>query len=140
MVLPINLKLHLLIKRSSSTSVQIIVFVFIFSLPTLVNHKERARELGLSEIHGARKGPRRLYKTSDKYTCFQKIVLLFKRITVIPENYNQQNRSLHLTKLQSAKSFSTSKKITTSKQPFKAKNHKKEKREAGKREKRGGEV
>ena len=77
MILPINLRLYLLIKSKSSTFVQITVFVFIFGLPTLVNHKERTRELGLSEIHGARKGPRRLQETSDKYTYFQKIVLLF---------------------------------------------------------------
>ena len=83
----------LLIKRNSSTFVQIIVFVFIFNLPTLVNHKERTKEFVLSEIHGAQKGPRRLNKTSDKYTYFQKIVL-FQRITVTLENYNQQNRSL----------------------------------------------
>ena len=47
MVLPINLKLYLLIKRNSFASVQITVFVFIFGLPTIVNHKERARGLGL---------------------------------------------------------------------------------------------
>ena len=63
--------------------------MFIFGLPTLVNHKEKTRELGLSEIHKARKGPGRLHETSDKYTYFQKVVLLFKRITVILENYNQ---------------------------------------------------
>ena len=77
MVLPINLRLYLLIKRSSSTFVQITVFVFIFCLPTLVNHKEKTRELSLLEIHGAWKGLRKLHETSDKYTCFQKIVLLF---------------------------------------------------------------
>ena len=107
-----NLRLYLLIKRNSSTFIQITVFVFIFDLPTLINHKERTRELGSSEIHRARKGPGRLHETSDKYTCFQKIVLLFQRITVSLENYNQQNRSLHLRKLQSAKPFSTSQKIT----------------------------
>ena len=93
---------YLLIKHLNSTFIQITVFVFIFGLPTLVNHKERSRELGLSEIHRARKGLGRLHETSDKYTCFHKIVLLFQRIIVIPENYNQQNRSLHLRKLQSA--------------------------------------
>ena len=77
MVLPINLILYLLIKHKSSTFVQIIVFVFIFGLPTLVNHKERTRALGLSKIHGARNGPGRLHETLDKYTYFQKIVLLF---------------------------------------------------------------
>ena len=96
--------------RNNSTFVQITVFVFIFGMPTLVNHKERTRELGLSEIHRARKGPGRLHETSDKYTCFRKIVLLFQRITVIPKNYNQQNRSLHLRKLQSANSHSRKKK------------------------------
>ena len=100
MVLPISLILYLLIKRNSSTLVQITVFVFIFGLPTLVNHKERTRELSLSEIHGARKSPGRLHETLDKYMCFQKIILLFQRIIVIPENYNQQNCSLHLRKLQ----------------------------------------
>ena len=83
-----NLRLYILIKRSSSTFVQITFFVFIFGLPTLVNHKERTRELGLSEIHRARKGLGRLHETSDKHTCFQKIGLLFQRMTVIPENYN----------------------------------------------------
>ena len=83
-------------------------FVFIFGLSTLVNHKERTRELGLSKIHRAWKGPRRLHETSNKYTCFQKVILLFKRITVIPKSYNQQNHSLHLRKLQSAKPLSTS--------------------------------
>ena len=101
--------------------------MFIFGLPTLVYHKERTRELGLLEIHGARKGLGRLHETLDKYTYFQKIVLLFQRITVTPENYNQQNRSLHLRKLQLA---------TTTQ----GKNHKKEKREAGKKGNRGGEV
>ena len=96
--------------------------MFIFGLPTLVNHKERTRELDLSEIHKASKGLGRLHETSDKYTCFQKIVLLFQRITVIPENYNQQNRSLYLRKLQP----------TTATQ---GKNHKKEKRD----EKKGKE-
>ena len=114
-----------LIKRNSSTFVQITVFMFIFGLPTLVNHKERTEELGLLEIHRARKGPGRLHETSDKYACFQKIVLLFQRITVILENYNQQNRSLYLRKLQSAKPLSTPQKITSSKQPFKVKHHKK---------------
>ena len=109
-MLPINLILYLLIKHRSSTFVQITVFVFIFGLPTLVNHKERTRELSLSEIHGDRKGLVRLHETSNKYTCFQKIVLLFQRITVIPENYNKQ--------------------IVTQ-----GKNHKKEKKEAEKREK-----
>ena len=48
-VLPINLRLYLLIKSSSSTFVQITFFLlFIFSLPTLVNYKERTGELGLS--------------------------------------------------------------------------------------------
>ena len=70
MILPINLKLYILIKHIGSTFVQITVFVFIFGLPTLVNHKERTRKLGLLEIHGARTGPRRLHETSDKYTCF----------------------------------------------------------------------
>ena len=74
------------------------IFVFIFGLPTLINHKERTKELGLSEIHGSRPG--RLHETSNKYTCFQMIVLLVYRITVILENYNQQNHSLHLIKLQ----------------------------------------
>ena len=74
--------------------------MFIFGLPTIINPKERTRDLGLSEIHGAWKGPERLHETSDKYTCFQKIVLLFQRIIVISENCNQQNRSLHLRKLQ----------------------------------------
>ena len=109
--------------------------MFIFGLPTLVNHKERTRELGLSEIHRARKGPRRLHETSDKYTCFQKIVLLFQRIRVILENYNKKNHScynkkncsLHLRKLQSTNNHS------------RQKNHNKEKREVEKREKRGGE-
>ena len=41
MVLPINLILYLLIKRNSSTFIQITFFVFIFSFPTLVNHKEK---------------------------------------------------------------------------------------------------
>ena len=68
----------------------ITVFVFIFGLPTLLNHKERIRELGLSEIHGARKGPGSLHETSHKYTYFQKIVLLFQRITITPENYNHK--------------------------------------------------
>ena len=77
--------------------------MFIFGLPTLVNHKERIRELGLSEIHGASKGPGSLHETSDKHMCFQKIVLFF------PENYSYSR------KLQSAKSFSTSQKITISK-------------------------
>ena len=80
--------LYLLIKHLNSTFIQITVFVFIFGLPTIVNHKERTRELGLSEIHRAWKGPGRLHETSDKYTCFKKIVLLFQRIIVIPENYN----------------------------------------------------
>ena len=126
--------------------------MFIFGLPTLLNHKEKTRKLVLSEIHGARKGPGRLHETSDKYKCFQKIVLLFQKITVIPENYNQQNCSLHLKKLQSAKLLSTSQKITISKTvPYisenynqqiatQGKNHKKEKWEAGKREKSGGTV
>ena len=83
--------------------------MFIFGLPTLLNHKERTRELDLLEIHIAWKGPIRLHETSDKYTCFQKIVLLFKRITVIPEDYNQQNRSLHLRKLQLANNHSRKK-------------------------------
>ena len=83
--------------------------MFIFGLPTLVNHNERTRELGLLEIQVARKGPRRLHETSDKYTCFQKIVLLFKRIKVIPEDYNQQNRSLYLRKLQLANNHSRKK-------------------------------
>ena len=106
--------------------------MFIFSLPTLVNHKERTRELSLLEIHEARKGPGRLHETLDEYACFQKIVLLFQRIIVILENYNQQNRSLYSRKLQSAKLFSTSQKITISKQPFKAKTTRKRKE--------GGEV
>ena len=124
--------------------------MFIFGLPTLVNHKERTRELGLSEIHGARKGPERLHETSEKYTCFQNIVLLFKRITVIPENYNQQNRSLYSKKLQSTKPLSIFQKITISKivlyisknynqqTSIQGKNHKKEKRKPEK-EKRGEE-
>ena len=110
-------------------------FVFIFGLPTLVNHKKRTREHGLSEIHEARKGPGRLHETSDKYTCFQKIVLLFRRITVISKiynqqnalyiskNYNQQNRSLHLRKLQSTNSHSRKK--TTRKTKGKPKKEKK---------------
>ena len=107
--------------------------MFIFGLPALINHKERTKEIGLSEIHRARKGPGRLHETLDKYTYFQKIVLLFQKITInkivlyILENYNQQNHSLHLRKLQPA--------ITTQ-----GKNHKKEKREVEKREKMGGEV
>ena len=138
MVLPINLILYLLIKCIRFTSVQITVFVFIFGLPTLINHKERAKELGLSKIHGARKGPGRLHETSDKYKCFQKIILLFYRIIVISENYNQQNRSLHLRKLQLAKSFSTTQKIIISKQSFKAKTTRKRKGKPEK-EKRGEE-
>ena len=112
--------------------------MFIFSLPTLVNHKERTRELSLSEIHGARKGLGRLHETSDKYTCFQKIVLLFQRTIVTPENYNQQNFSLHLKKLQSVKLLSTSQKITINKQPLKAKTIRKRKGKP-KKEKRGEE-
>ena len=83
-------------------------FVFIFDLSTLVNHKEITREFSLSKIHGAWKGPRRLHETSYKYTCFQKVVLLFKRITIVPKSYNLQNYSLHLRKLQSVKPLSTS--------------------------------
>ena len=74
--------------------------MFIFGPLTLANHKERTRELGLSEIHGARKGLGRLHETSNKYTYFQKIVLLFQRITFTLENYNKQKCSLHLRKLQ----------------------------------------
>ena len=101
--------------------------MFIFVLPTLINHKERIKELGLSEIHEARKGPERLHETSKKSTCFQKIVLLFQRITVISESYNKKNRSLHLIKLKSANSHSR---------------QKPPEREKGsrKREKRGGEA
>ena len=133
-----NLILYLLIKRSSSTFFQITIFVFIFGLPTLVYHKERTGELDLSEIHGARKGLGRLHETSDKYTCFQKILLLFQRITVISKNYNQINRSLHLRKLQLAKPFSTSQKIPIGKQPLKAKTTRKRKGKPEK-EKKGEE-
>ena len=102
-------------------------FFFIFCLPTLISHKERTRELSLSEIHRTRKGLGRFHETSNKYTCFQKIVLLFQRIAFILENYNQQNRSLYLKKLQSAKPLPTSQKITTRKQPFMAKTTRKRK-------------
>ena len=111
--------------------------MFILGLPTLVNHKERTREFSLIEIHGARKGPGRLHETSDKYACFQKIVLLFQRITVILENYNQQNHSLYSRKLQLAKPFSTSQKLQS------ANSHSRQtpqEREKGRREMRGGEV
>ena len=132
-ILSIILKLYLLIKCNSSTFVQITVFLFIFDLPTLANHKEIIRKLGLSEIHGAQKGPGRLHETSDKYTYFQKVVLLFQIIIVIPENYNQQNCSLHLKKLQSAKPFSTSQKITTSNNHSRKKPQEREKRSQKKR-------
>ena len=100
-VLPINLILYLLIKCNNSTFVQITVFMFIFGLPTLANHKERTRELGLSEIHGARKGLGRLHETLDKYISkrlyfYFKELQLFQKITIkktvlyILENYNQQ--------------------------------------------------
>ena len=125
-----NIKLYLLIKRNSSTSAQITIFVSIFGLPTFVNHKERARRPCLSKIHGIQKGLGRIQRTSNKYNVFQKIVLLLQlsqKITnskigfYISENYKQQNRSLHLRKLQTAIPASTSQKITRSKRPIKAK-------------------
>ena len=65
--------------------------MFIFSPPTLVNHKERTRELGLSEIH---KVHGKIHNASNKYTCFQKMVLLLQLFR----------------KLQSTKPFSKSQK------------------------------
>ena len=67
-------------------------------------------------------------QTSDKYTHFQKTVLLFqmsqkitisKAIPYISRNYNQQSLSLH-------QPFSTSQKIMMG-NPSQGKNHKKEK-------------
>ena len=75
-------------------------------------------------------------QTSDKYTHFQKNCTF---ISVISENYNQQSRSLHLIKLQSAKSFSTSVVIYVSEdhdRPCQGKNHKKEKDKRMEKEKR----
>ena len=43
---------------------------------------------------------------SAKTHVLQRIVLYFKGVTVNTENYNQQSRSLHIRKLQSAKPFS----------------------------------
>ena len=82
---------------------------------------------------------KRLYFYFRELQLSQKITIS-KTVLYISENYNQLHCSLHIRKLQSAKLFSTSHKITISKQLFKEKNHKKEKREAGKREKLGGEV
>ena len=101
--------------------------MFIFGMPTLINHKQKTKELGLLETHGAWKGPGRLHETSDKYKYFQKIVLLFQRITVIPENYNQQNYSLHLRKLQSAKTVLYILENYNQQQPLKAKTTRKRK-------------
>ena len=58
-------------------------------------------------------------------------------IAVISENYNQQSRSLHLRKLQLAKPFSTSKKITINKHLVKAKTTRKRKRKRRRRRKEG---
>ena len=63
----------------------------------------------------ARKGLGKLRISECKNACLQRIVLYFNVVTVNTENYNQQIRSLHLRKLQSAKLFSTSQKITISK-------------------------
>ena len=69
--------------------------MFIYGLPTVVNHNKRTRELGLVEIHRAWW----LHKTSNKCTSFQRIVLLLQlhqKITIsktalyISENCNQQ--------------------------------------------------
>ena len=58
-------------------------------------------------------------------------------ISVISKNYNQQSRSLHLRKLQSTKSFSTSQKITIDQHPVKAKTIRKRKRKGRRRRKYG---
>ena len=99
----------------------------------------------------ARKGLGKLRISECKNACLQRIVLYFNVVTVNTENYNQQIRYLHLRKLQSAKSFSTSQKITISKaflrrslhrrrlqsaNPSQGKNHKKGKERRKKKEKR----
>ena len=101
--------------------------MFIFGLRTLINHKERTKELGLSEIHEARKGPGRLHETSDKY-----IYVFLKDCTFISENYSYSR------KLQSVKPFSKSQKITTSNSHSRKKNTRKRKGKSEK-EKRGDE-
>ena len=72
-----------------------------------------------------------LDRALEGYMKHQKSIRVSKDytfITVTPENYNQQNRSLHLKRLQSAKPLSTPQKITISKQPSKKKREKNGKR------------
>ena len=64
-----------------------------------VSHNDKARS-------SARKGLGKLRILECKTHVLQRIVLYFKGVTVNTENYNQQSRSLHLRKLQSAKPFS----------------------------------
>ena len=88
-------------------------------------------------------------KTSDKYTRFQKIVLLFqlsqkiticKAVLYISENYNQQSRSLHLRQLQSAKLSFTLDNTRSRKKPREKEREgegEREKEKEGEREKEG---
>ena len=59
-------------------------------------------------------------RVSKRLYFYFRELQLFQKITI-------NNRSLHLRKLQSAKLFPTSQKITISKQPFKAKTIRKRK-------------
>ena len=68
-----------------------------------------------SARRGLKKKKQTNKQTSEKYTCFQKTVLLFQlsqKITIskvvlyISEYYNQQSRSLHLKRSRSAKTQS----------------------------------
>ena len=110
--------------------------MFIFGLPTLVNHKKEPgssvyhKSTGLARaLEGYMKHQtsifvsKRLYFYFKELQLFQKIIIS-KTVLCISENYNKKNLSLHFRKLLPA--------IATQ-----GKNHKKEKREAGKREKGG---
>ena len=144
-VLPINLRLYLSIKRNSFTFVQITILCLCSAcLLSQIIKKEIGssvyqKSIGLRRaLEGYMKHQTSISISKKLYFYFRELQLLqkitiSKTVLYISENYNQQNRSLHLRKLQSAKPFSTSQKIRTSN------NHSKKKpqeREKGSRKKR----
>ena len=106
--------------------------MFIFGLPTLVNYKKKNRKDRFIINPRSLEGPWKVILNIRQVDLFSKNITF---ITVIPEDYNQQNRSLHLRRLQSAKPLSTSQKTTISSK----KNPQGREKESRKKRKRGGE-